>query len=518
MTSKKPFDPDAYLASKEQEAPAFDPDAYLAAVGVEPEREKASFGKGLLTGAQEAASFGARGAIAGASEAVGSGLHAFFNQLDGTPLNERVSNAVSAGASAYNPAREQANAEAAQVENDQPTATLLGNVAGTVATLPVALGKGIQGGARIGALAGLGSAASEGETAVGALKSAAIGATGGALLGAAGNKIAASLGPKGLTATAGRQGFRALGPGGKAAKVNLAKGQVEHIGNTLIDKGIISGNPKGYDRIVQEVSEKASEWGDELGKAIDKLDELAVNRGIETHGVDMSKVGSEVLEAVAQDPKLPGSRQFNEQAKAYIQEFLVNNEPRQGIKAAEALKTQVGKRVNWEKNPADFSPQEMLDSALYRALKNQAEETALSLAGIAEKELSASFKNAKSIYGALAEAKKIVSDKAARELANRFISPSDYMTGGIGAAAGWSSGDDIVDSMKRAAIGGMLGLVNKGARQYGPQFTAKGAKGLAGLLKLGSKVTPAGTGKTLNRSILFEGTAPTIRTRAVAEE
>jgi hypothetical protein len=298
----------------------------------------------------------------------------------------------------------------------------------------------------------------------------------------------------------------------------LAKGQVEHIGNTLIDKGIISGNPKGYDRIVQEVSEKASEWGDELGKAIDKLDELAVNRGIETHGVDMSKVGSEVLEAVAQDPKLPGSRQFNEQAKAYIQEFLVNNEPRQGIKAAEALKTQVGKRVNWEKNPADFSPQEMLDSALYRALKNQAEETALSLAGIAEKELSASFKNAKSIYGALAEAKKIVSDKAARELANRFISPSDYMTGGIGAAAGWSSGDDIVDSMKRAAIGGMLGLVNKGARQYGPQFTAKGAKGLAGLLKLGSKVTPAGTGKTLNRSILFEGTAPTIRTRAVAEE
>ncbi len=475
----------------------------------EPATERTSLGKAVLVGAQDAAAFGGRAALSGASESVGTGLGTFLG-LKGMPIKERLGFAFDEAKKAYTPGREKALEEVRQAEEDRPGATLAGNVAGIITTLPVALGKGVAGGMRAGAATGLLSSASEGRNAEDTFYHTAGGAAAGGILAKGGEKLVEKLGSKALSSTAGRQAFRALGPGAKAARVNMARGEVEHIGRTMIDQGIINGRPKGYEKIVKEVTEHVSKWGDELGHAIDKLDELAVKRGIDTHGVDLSKVGSEVLDAVAIDPKVPGGRQFNERAKEFVQEFLMNNEPRQGIKATESLKTKVGKLVNWDKNPADYTDIEKLHAALYRALKNGSEETALNLAGIAEKELSGAFKNSKAIYGALSEAKRIVSDRAARDLANRFISPSDYLTGGIGAAAGWSSGENIVDSLQRAAIGGALGLVNKGARQFGPQIAAKGASSLSKFLRLGEKVAErAGANPEILKRALIFGAAPT---------
>ena len=482
--------------------------------------EKTSAGKAALIGAQDAATFGGRAAVAGWAEGKGAGLNAFFNALPGTPLLERVKLAAKTEHDTYRSGRQSALAEQQKAEHDQPTASIAGNVAGTITTLPIALGRGIKGAATAGGLTGFATSASEGRDIKDTALYTAGGAAGGAALGKLGQTVAGKLSSKGLASTANKHAFLSLGPNARTAE--LSRKQIDKIGRTLMDQGIISGNPKGYERIVNEVAEKTAHWGEELGKAIDVLDDVAVKRGIEAHGVSMATVADEALAAVTRKTNLPGARGFNERARLYLQEYLLGNEPHTTIKAAEETKRALAKEIPWrllkEKGPEALTDTQRIDLALHDAILNNAEKTALNLAGIAEKSKSAAFKNAKEIYGALREGHKIVIKKEGQEFARGILNPG--FGGIVGGAAGFASGDDIESRLKNMIIGGAIGMATKGARQYGPQVSAKSARGLSKFLKLGEK-TAAKAGvrpELVKRTAIFAATPNSGGRRAVANE
>lgn len=84
-----------------------------------------------------------------------------------------------------------------------------------------------------------------------------------------------------------------------------------------------------------------------------------------------------------------------------------------------------------------------------------------------DKTLLKEYVGAKSGYRSAKEIRKIAEDQALRQNANRFFSPSDYVTAGAGAIVGGSGGEDIEGKLKGAAIGAGVGLANKAIRTYG---------------------------------------------------
>src|SRR5690606_31959814 len=95
----------------------------------------------------------------------------------------------------------------------------------------------------------------------------------------------------------------------------------------------------------------------------------------------------------------------------------------------------------------------------------------------------------------------IANKREAKEFANRFLSPSDYLTSGLGVAGGIASGDSAEEKFQNALIGASLGFANKGARKYGNQLAAKGLDSLAkGISALPKAVKTAGSNPTATQS------------------
>ena len=95
---------------------------------------------------------------------------------------------------------------------------------------------------------------------------------------------------------------------------------------------------------------------------------------------------------------------------------------------------------------------------------------------IEDPDLLAQYKSAKGDYGAMKNVEQAASDRAMKNLSNRFVSPSDYAMGGMGgvasAASGHGSGSSIIAATALAAA-------NKVARERGSAFAANSLKKLA---------------------------------------
>lgn len=111
----------------------------------------------------------------------------------------------------------------------------------------------------------------------------------------------------------------------------------------------------------------------------------------------------------------------------------------------------------------------------YTMVKEKLEERAGKAAEqLGDPELLKSYLGNKSGYRNSKEIAQIAKDQALRQNANRFFSPSDYLTAGTGALAGAASGDSIESKLKNAALGASLGLVNRGVRRYGTPMVSVG--------------------------------------------
>lgn len=283
--------------------------------------------------------------------------------------------------------------------------------------------------------------------------------------------------------------FRALGPNAKAAEQNYVKGQIKDMGRVLLDEGM--GGAKSYDTLAKQTAAKATQRGQELGKIVEQLDTAGPT-------VMLDDVAASTKNILGESGKLPGAAERMAKNDEFAAEFLKNN--RQGLSPggdvvsildAEKLKREIGNNINWDRLPgADIPVDEKRFRALYTAIKKGSENAADGAANRAGGVTKTEFKEAKRIFGLLKEANKIVSKKAGKENALRLISPSDYLTGGIGAAGGFASGGSLEDRLSRAAGGASLGFANKLGRTYGNQLLAP-AFDAAGNALMSSRNLPA---------------------------
>lgn len=416
--------------------------------------------------------------------------------------------------STYVQRRDENIARLEQEDKEHPYASGAGKVAGFAASVlgtggmgAVAKGAGVatrlsaaaKAGGALGALANPGDVKGEfdplqvGDRAQNAAVGYALGAGGqliGEGVGAAGSKVANYFKSK-----AEQRAFKALGPDLRAVRQNMSKDRLNSIGRTLIDEGIISPRTSVDDIAAAIAKSKSGAVEDleqvikDLGQAQQKLNG-AGEPGLVPYGTKVGGTRSGIdRKAIAQSlrddlinprTEIPGVAAKNKQVEALIRQFEQGGDDLMGLTDAEMLKRATGKEIKWDRLPgADIPIEEQVQRALYGKVRQGVEDGAAAIEGMVGGPGAGRFQAAKQRVGNLEEAGKISEKARAKVLANRFISPSDYMMGAGGAAAGFASGDNMEDKLVGAAVGAGAGALNKFGRTYGNQIAAKSLDAVA---------------------------------------
>lgn len=299
----------------------------------------------------------------------------------------------------------------------------------------------------------------------------------------------------GLKSFAEKKAFKALGPYSREAQQNYAKDQINEIGREVLDSGVVRGRPTSYEGISARAGAAKDRAGKNVGAVIDDL--AAVEEKLRgpsvkpgdvaikgqrarsaSVGVDRNAIADSLEKDLISKTDIPGVEKDNAFFKNLIDSF--RSREKIGVKDAQDMKVRLKKLINWDRLPgADIPREEQFYRALYKKLNTGINDAATVLAEKAGGDMPSRLAKAKKSYGAMAEAARISSKREGKEFANRFLSPSDYFTGGVGAAAGFASGTDTESKLKNAAIGLTAAGANKLARRYGNQLVAAASDALS---------------------------------------
>lgn len=289
-----------------------------------------------------------------------------------------------------------------------------------------------------------------------------------------------------LRGQAEKKALKAMGPYARDAMKAMAKDEINSTGRVLLDEGVVGGAPTSFSGLADRAETALQSKGQQIGDYLEELSEAerkltgnmegVVPLGHKPQmsaGVDRARIAQSLREDLLNpNTDIPGIAAKNAKVERLISEFENGGDGLLPVLQAEAKKVSVGKEIKWDRLPgSDIPLEEEVQRALYNKLKNGVEDAGQFL----ENEVGSSpgkFMELKDDYGALKKARDIVKRREAKEFANRFLSPSDYLTGGLGATAGFASGDSVEDKIKNAAIGGAIGVGHKFIRQYGNQVMA----------------------------------------------
>lgn len=375
-------------------------------------------------------------------------------------------------------------------EQERPGLSLAANLAGGISSagaLPAVsaatrlgrIGQGAKIGAGIGLLSNPGDVKGEvdglqiGDRAIGGVVGGVTGGAGQGLLEAPG-----ALKDK-FKSSAERSAFKALGPYSREARQAMAKDKVESIGRTVLDEGVIGKIPRSYETLEGRAKSSSELVGKELDDYINALSKKSEQLGI---NVDKKDIAEEVAKNLTgSKTEIPGVLEKNAKVQSALERFSGNaDEKPLSLAETEGLKRALGKEIKWDRLPgADIPVEEEINRALYSKTRGASEGLAQRVEDEAFGKGTGVFKGLKETYGNLETAEDILGKRNAKEFSNRMVSPSDYMTGGIGALAGVAAGDDPVEKAKYGLIGAGLGGVNKIGRLYGNQVMAKSKDALS---------------------------------------
>lgn len=510
------FDPDKYL---QKNAPAmangggFDPDAYLSKKTAAKKSETAEE---------------AQTALEQYGNTVTGGYLPHLQALTEKPmtwvLNKLTGNDVKADG--YVESRDKNISRQEEMAKQNPKSALLGQGAGIGASLLLPAGSAAKGAtatsrignaAKVGAMYGaaMNPGDVEGELSplqlVARGKNAAIGGAlglGGGILGEGLSSGAKYVSEK-LGANAEEKAFKALGPYQRdTLKAAKRTGQVKEIGRELLDEGLLTGAPS-WEKLGQRTAKAADAKGaqlenivDDIAARADALDPaskaiaLPGQSAAKTSGIDRAAVGKALRdELLSKHTDIPGAAARNAKVEKLISEFEAGGDRFIPVRDNEELKRAVGKMIKWDRLPnADIPLEEEVQRALYNKIKQGSEDAAAYLSNQLGDGTAEVFKKAKKSYGNLKTASDIAQKRAAKESANRFLSPSDYGTGALGAILGASTGDSLESKLKNGAIGFAAAGLNKFARTRGNSIAATAlnkasqtASGASNALKLMDK-------------------------------
>lgn len=405
-------------------------------------------------------------------------------------------------------------------EAQNPNAALAGEVTGSVLTsaLPVANAAALPSvGARLaaagvqGAVEGYGR--SDADDLAGQAKDVAIGA-GGSVAGQGLSEVGGAilkrlrgkgLNPENLPAIPGEsvgsvpnpaQGAidklddfaekRAVKQGGAMLKDFRAldhKGRLNETGRAMLDHGVVTPLSS-----LEDVAKRSGALMEEHGKKL-----VAVENAIDSRFDDIAR--SDLRDALVTPQKLAEKMDgFLDELRAdpvladlvgpletKVNAFRAMGDEPITFAEARKLKGSFDKLLDWDKQG---TPGKELIKKLRGILNGEIEGGVEAIASRTSRpETFADWKNSKKMFGMMKDVKEMAEDQLFRADANRYISPSDYMTAIGGGIAGTSAseGDPLTGSLSAVAMGSL----NRFGRKYGSSLAATGANKLARTLEKG---------------------------------
>lgn len=389
-----------------------------------------------------------------------------------------------------------------QQSQDHPYASGVGTIAGSLAGGAAASGlapisaatrlgrvaQAAKGGAILGAVSNPGD--KEGEVDLLQSGDRISGALGGAALGGAGQGVieGASAAAKGMTglgtslkAKAQERAVKAGGAMLKDYRQLAGQERVDEIGRYMLDNGLIKPG-MSVKEIASAAEKLQGKHGEAISEILTKLDDAG-------HVAPSGKEMADVVRAQAAPLENLNTAKptYNTlQDVAADIETMAANAKNGSFKTAQDIKRFVADQVEASGGFKALNPTEknLALRKVYGIVKDKMEEGAQKAAEAAgSPELLQNYLKNKTGFRNAGDVANMAGDQALRQNANRFFSPSDYFSGGMGAVVGAASGgDSLEEKLKHAAVGAGLGLANKAARTYGTPLMSVGLDKAAGLL------------------------------------
>jgi len=472
-------------------------------------------------GVSQSLLLGGRPIVAGVGGALGNTIGMVKNSPRG--LLDAVKNIPQYAAQGYNDARQEALAEQDKAAIEHPTANTIGQIGGSLATLPLMAAKGLKAAVVSSGALGAGQGAlesvSRNEDAGDILKSAGVGgALGGtaALVGAGLGKGIEKAGES-LKQAAESKAFKAAGAMLKDFRRVYGKDEnkINELGRTILDHNLIAPGD-AYKDIAVKGSAFVDDIGEKIGSIYNNVLETvtdsarlgqaspSVVRQIEESGFRPVSQRDEVLKSVekflrAEHPSNVTTPLAKVQSVLNDIEQLGDNlTPQQQLKIKKSLDSQ----INYDKDIKDNTAVQQALKKVRDFVSDKINKQVEIVDNLWPSPQAQELKRLNKLYGNGMEITNIAEDKALRESANNFFGLRDTIVGaglgGVGGAAmGAGNGDlDVGRIIKGAGLGLAGGLASKVGRTYGPALGALGREALGNTLQTAAPlVAPAlGTG------------------------
>lgn len=423
-----PFDPDQYLASKQDPAPSpgggFDPDAYL--------KSKQA----------EAPGIGER-----ALGLLGSAAHG-IDSVTGAPMRAAIGAAQNANEpgdilpDAWKAAKEQF----ANTDKEAPSGEQIAERAGVPhGTISKVAGFGMDMAAN--PLNFMGPVAKLGGKAIGGISN---------VTGAA----------EKLKSFANEKALKAAGAMTKDFNMIHDKDMADSLGSFLLDNKMVT--PLAT---VSKVAERLEEAKETAGKTIGHI----LDTSDAAHAPRLS--ASEIALSLSEDPeiaglgKVPGKEGTARQINNYI-ETLYKNGDNLTLREAQKLRQGIDESINFNKKVPEMAGAQPYLYKMRDAISQKMNDAVNTLDSTTGGEAVNRLKEANLAYSKLATLDKIAENRLGALSSNRAISLTDTMAGLAGAMAGHSP-------LQHAALGAGAALANKAGRTFGPGMMATGANALS---------------------------------------
>lgn len=380
----------------------------------------------------------------------------------------------------YKKYRDESRANYKKAEEANPLAYGAGQVAGGAATMVIpglnvakgasVLNAGVKG-AIAGGLGGIGGSEKEG---LESIQDATIPAATGAILGAGAQKIGQALSKTpeavgdSLTDFAEVQSFRAMG-GDKSALNKMGMDKARSVGRAGLDNEIVTPLASTDDMLSRAEALKAS-GGAQMGQAYDAIDQAGVST------FNPLNVASSVDEQLGGFYRSPINRGETQQLENMLESIVQRGADNIPLREAQSLKEEIGKVAfpNGGKiNPDLITEKQRMAQEAYRIV-NEAIDSA---AGSGDASAQALLREGKELYGAGANAERLLANRQAKEAGNKMFGLTDTIVGASGLVGAIPTGG--MSAVAGAAVVGGKKLAEK----YGPQTLAVGADKLGEFLK-----------------------------------
>lgn len=273
--------------------------------------------------------------------------------------------------------------------------------------------------------------------------------------------------------------FRSLKSAGAMLKDLRAldhRGRLEQTGQTLLDEGVVTPLAT-LEQIQKRSADAMQKHGEIIGKVEEALDgkfDLMAKSSFREKLVQPQRIASQIDELITRYADDPALADFAKGLQTFRDRFRAMGDGPIKFSKAQEIKRNFDQILNWDKEQT--VGKELVKQV--RGIVNGEIDGAIEAVGRQTGQpWYDGWKDAKQVYGAMKEVNEMAADRAFRNEANRFISPSDYGMGATGALiTSVATGGAAIPAI---ATGAATAGVNKLARTYGSSIAATGANKVA---------------------------------------